>query len=450
VNAGTFRLQKGGGKLFDSEYDFFLVAVSNISKIRIVGTTNIDSYTALWGLYNNTPTTTTQGVPVNTNRISDGNAETEGKVHEFDTVIENSSNAPYLYLSIRNDCSIRVFGQEDDLIDRNLKSVEFNKTGFLTTAGAYVDAPAYQYRTTGFIRIGDYTINSTFHNLVSEHGSGLVGLCFYDANFAFIGFYKPDEDVDVFETKFDIAILQSLLDEYPDAANIRATTTVTFGGYVTPSVRENELSENRAIARWNDNHFVFNMISKILCGGDSVTQGFVVDDPIYQIMPEYSYPMQLGKLIPQCVITNAGSSGITPIMWLANEYPLHDFTEFDLFILELGYNGGLNIADINTPGTQTNAYQQIVIGARAQNSNLKICLTLSSRSTNSDSWVDVLDALATAYNCNILDLRSKKYLNLSLDKYHGSNAGVMDYVHFNQLGYNAKAWYIYNELKRIL
>jgi lysophospholipase L1-like esterase len=450
VNAGDFKLQKGGGRLYDTDYDLILISASNISEIRIIGTTNIDGYTALWGFYLATPEATTPGVSIATSLVSDGNAEIEGKTHQFDTVIYNNSNAPYLYLSVREGCSVRAFGQKDDFIYRNHNSIAFNNTGFLTAAGAYVNYPEGTYRTTDFINIGDYVKGSNFHNLLSDHRIGVSGLSFFDTTFSFIGFYKPIEDVDVFETIFDVSITQSLTDVYPNAKYIRATSSTAHNAYVTPSVRQNELSENRKIAMWNDNHRVFNMISKILCGGDSVTQGFVVDGAIYEVMSEYSYPSQLQKLIPQCTITNAGLSGITPILWLANVYPTHDFTEFDLFILELGYNGGLNVADIDTPGTQTYAYKQIVSGARAQNANLVICLTLSSRSNNSDSWVDVLESLSAEFNCKILDLRSKKYLNLSLDKYHGSNEGVMDYVHFNKKGYNAKAWFIYNILKDIL
>jgi len=146
-----------------------------------------------------------------------------------------------------------------------------------------------------------------------------------------------------------------------------------------------------------------------------VTKGFVVEGTaekqyIYQEMPEYSYPTQLGKIHTNLNITTAAQSGINCINWLANFYPTITFSEYDLFILELGLNGGLDINDINTPGTNTYAYAQIVSGARTQNPNMIIALVRSQHFGT--IWGPVIEALVSQYDCIYVDLHDTTYLNL--------------------------------------
>ena len=191
------------------------------------------------------------------------------------------------------------------------------------------------------------------------------------------------------------------------------------------------------------------MFNKVLCGGDSVTKGFVVEGTaekqyIYQEMPEYSYPTQLGKIHTNLNITTAAQTGINCINWLDSFYPTITFSEYDLFILELGLNGGLDINDINTPGTNTYAYAQIVSGARTQNPNMIIALVRSQHFGT--TWGPVIEALVSQYDCIYVDLHDITYLNLDDPIYHGyyqnGSQRDFDYAHFTRKGYNAKAYVI--------
>lgn len=97
-----------------------------------------------------------------------------------------------------------------------------------------------------------------------------------------------------------------------------------------------------------------------------MTKGAVVEgtpahpSTIYEDMPQKSYPTSLGKMLPKTTITTVARSGITPLGWLADFFPTLDFSDYEMIIFELGLNGGLDINDINTEGTNTYAYRQII------------------------------------------------------------------------------------------
>lgn len=196
--------------------------------------------------------------------------------------------------------------------------------------------------------------------------------------------------------------------------------------------------------------YKYNMFSKVLCAGDSVTKGFVVEgtqtgSTIYQEMPQYSYPTQLGKIHPNLDIDTYAQSGISATGWLNQWGNVVDFSQYDLMIFELGLNGYLNYNDLNVEGTNTNNYRKIIQKARQENANAVIALSRSSHF--SGSWMPVLEYIAQENNCIVLDLKDTKYLNLDAQEMHGYyDAGggqyEIDWAHFTRKGYNAKAYVI--------
>lgn len=327
-----------------------------------------------------------------------------------------------------------------------LNSLYFkNKSNILTNDGSIMYHETWgMYDVTDFIPVSS-VLHYKFLNLLAWKAAQANPIAFYDANYNVIGTAYNPASVST-ATLVDITISDELLANYPNASYVRIGIDNTYNWSFISPVEEKiqPKSDSEPYPSYK-----FNMFNKVLCGGDSVTKGFVVEGTaekqyIYQEMPEYSYPTQLGKIHTNLNITTAAQSGINCINWLANFYPTITFSEYDLFILELGLNGGLDINDINTPGTNTYAYAQIVSGARTQNPNMIIALVRSQHFGT--IWGPVIEALVSQYDCIYVDLHDTTYLNLDDPIYHGyyqnGSQRDFDYAHFTRKGYNAKAYVI--------
>ena len=135
-----------------------------------------------------------------------------------------------------------------------------------------------------------------------------------------------------------------------------------------------------------------------------------------------------------------------------NGYSYYDFSEYDIVIIEFGWNhsrfGALSPDSINTPNTNSWAMSQMVSGIISQNPSAKIFLNISSHITD---VTEFFQAMKTLYpSINIINLNNSKYLWLDNPDYHGSVGGDVDMVHFNKKGYNAKAFFIRNVLLELL
>ena len=210
---------------------------------------------------------------------------------------------------------------------------------------------------------------------------------------------------------------------------------------------------NLSINSLKDDDGKFNfckVFDNIICIGDSVTDGAIYDYPRSAvngtIVRKYSYPTQLAKMI-NCEIENAGFSGISASGWYDRKFTNYDFTKYDLAIIELGYNDGLKLSEIDTEGSNANSYKKIIEGIKSQNTNIQIILVISTQFN--DERVEVIQKLSDLYSLPIIDLRNNKYDNLDNINYHGYDNIEMtsiSYWHFNRIGYLAKAKVIYNEL----
>lgn len=297
-----------------------------------------------------------------------------------------------------------------------------------------------------YIPISDLMLKSTITNLYDRISYTVAGLCFYDKTKAFVGYYSPSK-----EGQFNIKI-SDIISQFKDAYYIR------LNKLKDSKVKFLKASDSDAKEIVNTNNlYKLNMYENVFIGGDSVTEGFVVDGDIYQVETKYSYPTQLKKIIPHWNITVKAKSGASAVSWRNMFYSSTDFSQYDLIIMELGYNGSdhgyFNMDDINTVGTNTYEYKKLISDIRSQNSTAEILLVLSSKYTNSGDkwdWKPILELVANESNCEIINLRDKKYLDLNLDKYHGAHDGKIDYVHGNRKFYNAKAYVVAHSTADVL
>lgn len=117
----------------------------------------------------------------------------------------------------------------------------------------------------------------------------------------------------------------------------------------------------------------------------------------------------------------------------------------------LGTNGGLNTADMNVEGTETNYYCKIVEGIKSQNSKLILFLVIGANLGNvaDEPTILAIKAIGDKYDIPVIDMRSTAYDRILNTWYHGypsSGSSVLDTTHCNALGYLAFARYIYNSI----
>ena len=289
-----------------------------------------------------------------------------------------------------------------------------------------------------------YIAGKTLHSVACYPSVQINPIAFYDKNKQIIGSaYAPSGVTG--EQAVTFTITPDLLSQYPDAVYCRIGMKDGFHGSIVDTVEEEMLINDYP-------SYKINMFPKIFFGGDSVTEGFVVEgteqnpQTIYRVMTDQSYPACFNRIYAKADVTVVAQSGITPIDYLANKYPNIDFSEYNLIIIELGLNGGLDIADIDAANTNTNALKTLIAGIRSQNSDATICLVRSQHYLAYQYQLSVFTTICTAYDCVFVDLHNTKYLDLDDEKYHGyyddSGTPALDYAHFTRMGYAAKAYVV--------
>ena len=197
---------------------------------------------------------------------------------------------------------------------------------------------------------------------------------------------------------------------------------------------------------FKDNSFILSAISNAICIGDSVTAGSGAA-PTGEVARNYSYPTRLAKMT-DWTIENAGFGGITSLQWWQNKFVNYDYSQYQLAIIELGYNEGLTDTletdcvgnDYTTfADTNTGAYCKIIEGIKSINPNTLIVLVISSAMQSSGSTYKVIGDIGKKYSLPVINLTDPTYIDLNVPEYHNGS----DYVHFNALGYIVKAKYIH-------
>lgn len=204
-----------------------------------------------------------------------------------------------------------------------------------------------------------------------------------------------------------------------------------------------------------DSMYVF--FENVIAIGDSVTAGTITDDPRFSgLVTKYSYPTQLSKLTGWTIV-NSAVPGYTAKKWWNDRYALHTYTDFQLAIMEFGYNSALTdtietdvdpyASYLDFADTETGHYCRVIQAIKTQNPNIFFVLMISS--AISGTTPDVIIKIGLKYNIPVIDLRDNSIVNLSSTDYHGLYGGGIDSAHFNAIGYAAKAQYIKYELNKI-
>ena len=458
LNNSNSVLNVGGGRVLGSYGSYIWNSIGEFKRVRIVGEfLATDENIALYGFYNGVPVSTTFGTPVTTGFVSGASLATPNVLTVIDEIVNVPSGADYLFISQTEGRIINCYKVQDDVILENKEIVNsivsvldgksiFKNDGVLIASGAFQPTPGEGYGTTDFIRF-DKIKSYEFKNLVTYKHAGIYGLAFYDKNFQLINTpYAPLSDDNVGQSYFDMDMV-SLAALYPNCVYIKASGVIANNPLILSKAQVDMLI--RAV--WRNKHHILNLFSNCICIGDSTVQGFVTDNPIYEVQPTKAYPAQLAKMAP-FPVTNGGLSGASCKSWLATEFSKYNFANFDLVPMEFGYNhddGDWTLATIDTEGSNGYAYCQIIEGVLAQNPYANIYIIKSSYAKNSDSWSPLLNEISTRYDVPIIDLTDISYINLSANQYHGTHEGIRDYVHFNAHGYNTKAWFILNKIAEL-
>ncbi len=201
--------------------------------------------------------------------------------------------------------------------------------------------------------------------------------------------------------------------------------------------------------------FWTDAFSKCICIGDSVTEGVTVGAG--SCTEPFPYPTRLAKMTGWTV-KNAGAAGLTALQWWQQRFSQYDYTQYQIALIELGYNSGLtDTLDTDCTGNDYNAYAntntggycKIIEGALEQNPNLYIVLIISPGF--GESVANVVKKIAVKYGLPVIDLRDVTYIRLQDAKFHTRPDGtVNDYTHLTAMGYLAKAKLVHLYLGEIL
>lgn len=212
------------------------------------------------------------------------------------------------------------------------------------------------------------------------------------------------------------------------------------------------------------NTVLLQFYEKCICIGDSVTAGYINDAPRFSMatVVKLSYPTQLAKM-SGWTIDNAGVPAYSANQWWTNKAGTYDYSQYNLAIVELGYNGLLTDTldeDVtpfdsfeNYAETNTGCYCKIIEKMKTDNPNILIVLLISSNdSVFDETTASVVQKIGAKYDLPVIDLRdSSDGIDLNLQMYHGGITPTTgpDYTHFNAMGYLVKAQKIYWALGRI-
>lgn len=326
--------------------------------------------------------------------------------------------------------------------------------GFLKSDGTIFEYDG-NYAISDYILLNDDVCNLTLNGLVSYTKANIYPIVFYNKNKEIIGqgYKNPADDGSTTAPIVCFIKIKDIIDNYPQASYVRFLYDTTYGIEVLT-----DIDINSKVVNNQDNSWCLNQFRNIICIGDSVTQGFVSDYPTYKVVPEASYPTKLGYLVTGWNITNAGRSGDSPSDWLNGNssgkesmFRKYTFTDYDLAIIEFGYNGGLYEKDIAIEGTNTYNYDQIIKKIKEVNPNIQIVLMIPSNGIIVRNWESVINTLANNNDCKVVDLKEDLHVHLDNKKWHGNSdsGGTLDMVHFTKKGYNAKAKVVCDKLVKL-
>lgn len=201
----------------------------------------------------------------------------------------------------------------------------------------------------------------------------------------------------------------------------------------------------------------FKNIKKIVCMGDSLTEGDygVFGKRCIANVQEKNYPYFLSKLTG-CEVINLGKCGYTPSGYLELYKTSNiDFTDVDIVIVMLGTNGGLDYAE-ETQGDKDYAELIELIQNDAKCAEIIVCTppnaTVNKEMSNYscadkvEKAVGFVRKFAKERGLKCIDVARCEYLTPENEYVTQPNDGL----HFSEVGYGVMAMYIKDGLKKLL
>lgn len=200
--------------------------------------------------------------------------------------------------------------------------------------------------------------------------------------------------------------------------------------------------------------------SKILCIGDSLTDGLYVPNSsgVYEVgIVEENYPYYLGRML-NASIKNVGKSGSHPSKFYNDWILKLTYTDYDFVFIWLGTNGGMKNpasadAQPRSPMYEAYYYEQIIKKIKDSNPNLKIVLaTVFAVGNISDTITpasvsetnNIINSIGKKYDLQVID-----FSDLEPNKYLQLRNGIAN-THFAKAGNIYIASRIKNELNLYL
>lgn len=185
------------------------------------------------------------------------------------------------------------------------------------------------------------------------------------------------------------------------------------------------------------------LLNKVMCIGDSLTEGAYFDTSHNGATIIENYPYYLAK-INKFETINAGTSGISASGWYENKRTLYPISECDTFIIWLGTNNGYTdtleedtaSGDYNTyANTETGYYCKIIeyIQEKRPNANIFLCKIFASKSNVNTSNL-VLDKIAVKYNLPVINMNDGTLYNKSNVDIQNLLHPFDNSVHFGKIG----------------
>jgi hypothetical protein len=316
-----------------------------------------------------------------------------------------------------------------DYVDNNIQTVDLiEENRFINSTGGFSDITSASFRSIEL----NVTENERFN--VKGSVKDLQRLYSLVDNEGKVIKVFPNQDGKLILTKYNQNITIP-----KDCVKLRVCSYNDFENNVTilPILKIPTAEEKVEILECN------YLLNKVMCIGDSLTEGAYFDTSHNGATIIENYPYYLAKMNKFETI-NAGTSGISASGWYENKRTLYPISECDTFIIWLGTNNGYTdtleedtaSGDYNTyANTETGYYCKIIeyIQEKRPNANIFLCKIFASKSNVNTSNL-VLDKIAVKYNLPVINMNDGTLYNKSNVDIQNLLHPFDNSVHFGKIG----------------